>query len=236
MDNAEKIRHGDPQLKSGNDFVMCGGLEGKELEDAMVEKYKELAQKYGPQNVYCLSPVKKNYCGVVSLNQRIRDIMNPVKTGVKSIMLGGMELRLGDRVMELKNTQTTSNGDIGCVVEIDEKEECVTVLFDGRRRETYYSLDTARLTLAYAMTVHKAQGSEMKAVILCLQDCNGLMLKRSIPYTGITRAQEQVVFMGSIEALKKAVKRDDKYERKTMLREILQDVVYYSMGYTSIYF
>ena len=62
----------------------------------------------------------------------------------------------------------------------------------------------------------------MKAVILCLQDCNGFMLKRSIPYTGLTRAQEQVVFMGSIEALEKAIRRDDKYERKTVLKEILK--------------
>ena len=89
-------------------------------------------------------------------------------------------------------------------------------MFEGGRRETYYSSDSDRLTLAYAMTVHKAQGSEMKAVILCLQDCNGFMLKRSIPYTGITRAQEQV------EALEKAIRRDDKYERKTVLKEILK--------------
>ncbi len=98
----------------------------------------------------------------------------------------------------------------------------MNVLFEGGRRETYYSSDSDRLTLAYAMTVHKAQGSEMKAVILCLQDCNGFMLKRSIPYTGLTRAQEQVVFMGSIEALEKAIRRDDKYERKTVLKEILK--------------
>lgn len=70
LDNAEKIRHGDIRLEAGSDFVMCGGLEEKELEDAIVEKYKKLVQQYGPREVYCLSPVKKNCCGVISLNEK----------------------------------------------------------------------------------------------------------------------------------------------------------------------
>ena len=208
-ENAERIRRGCPDLVTGKDFHIVEGLQGEELENAMLLTYLCYVQKYGPESVACICPVKDWEAGVISMNRKIQEIYNPLERTYQEYKSGYYCFRPGDLVMELKNTEKTVNGDIGIVetVASGDPERAVTVRFFGDTLITYPAEELDRLTLAYAMTVHKAQGSEYDYVITCLQDKNVRMARRNIIYTAVTRGKKEVYFMGSVQAMKRAVQR-----------------------------
>lgn len=156
------------------------------------------------------------------MNKRIQSAINPAADDKPELSHAGLAFRAGDLVMELTNSDAVVNGDIGIITEVDPEDRTVTVDYYSKYTVTYTKADIDRITLAYAMTVHKAQGSEYQSVITCLQDCNKHMCIRSIPYTAITRARTICRFYGSYKALQSAIMIDDKARRVTLLSQDLQ--------------
>ena len=221
-ENAERIRHGNPQLTTSKGFITYFGLSNTALEDKMLRLYLLAVKKFGPDSACLIAPVKDGPAGVNNLNLRAREMLNPAAWGKQEMSIGGTVYRKGDRVMELINSDTSVNGDIGYVDEIDAAAGTLTVRFLSGSATVYTKEDRDRLALAYAMTVHKAQGSEYDVIITCLQDENVYMKRRSIIYTAFTRAKKFAVFCGSAKALAAAIRTDDTKVRKTGLQELLK--------------
>ncbi len=138
---------------------------------------------------------------------------------------GQSRLALGDKVMQLENDydREVYNGDVGRVTAIDQRAQTLEVTMDGRRL-TYAADELDRLAIAYAVTVHKAQGSEYPAVVLPLLRQHGRMLRRNLLYTAITRARRLVVLLTEPEALERAVRDTSDLRRTTLLRHRLTDM------------
>lgn len=162
-----------------------------------------------PEEIQVLTPTRKGDLGTVSLNKRLQEALNPAAKEKKEKSFGDAVFREGDRVMQIKNNydilwrneSNTNvgmgiyNGDIGRILKIDPMEETLTVEFDGRIAQ--YGFDALlELEHAWAMTVHKAQGSEYRAVILALGNSAPMLMTRDVLYTAVTRAKELLILVG----------------------------------------
>lgn len=227
LTNARKIHAGDTELVTDEYFEIHDSVHDEALEDAMLAAYLDAVKKYGIHDVVCLCPVKDYAAGVNAMNKKIQAVVNPAARDKAEIAYCGTTYRVGDLVMELKNTDYAMNGDIGTVVSVFEeneegkKEKYVKVQFDDKYVD-YEKSSLDELALAYAMTVHKAQGSEYACVITCLQDINKKMQARNLVYTAITRAKTDVKFFGSRTALANAIRHDVSDERRTLLGHYLK--------------
>lgn len=176
---------------------------------------------YDPfEDIQVLSPMHKGAIGAQRLNAVLQDALNPQK---QSIERAGRVFRLGDKVMQLRNNydKDVFNGDLGRVRKIDAENQELLVEVDGRM-VPYDFGELDELTLAYAVTVHKAQGSEYPAVVLPLLMQHYMMLQRNLLYTAITRAKKLVVIVGSKKALAVAIRNDKMQHRYTLLKERLK--------------
>lgn len=169
------------------------------------------------QDVQVLTPMRRNLLGAENLNAAIQKRLNGSGPGV---VRGGMEFRAGDRVMQLRNNydKDVYNGDVGFVQSVEPAERTLVVLFDGRPVE-YRAADLDELTLAYATTIHKSQGSEYPAVIVLLHRQHYMMLQRNLLYTAITRGKKLVLVIGSPWAVKQAIETNVVRARRTSLAE-----------------
>jgi exodeoxyribonuclease V alpha subunit len=171
--------------------------------------FKRIPQKFGLDSlddVQVLSPMHKGIIGVGNLNHELQALLNPYG---KHIAKGARRFRVNDRVMQVKNNyeKEVYNGDVGRIVGVDEEEGIITVRYEGRLvNYTYSELD--ELVLAYAISVHKSQGSEYPAVIIPVVPQHYVMLQRNLLYTGITRGERLVVLVGSKKAVYMAIKND----------------------------
>ena len=162
-----------------------------------------------PEDIQVLSPTRKGELGTVSLNKRLQEALNPPAEGKKEKLFGELVFRVGDRVMQVKNNYDmlwrsvdnklhgtgVYNGDIGRIAAMDHDSETLTVDFDGRLAD--YGFEALpELEHAWAMTVHKAQGSEYRAVILCLAANAQMLMTRDVLYTAVTRARELLILVG----------------------------------------
>ncbi|CAK1223938.1 ATPase/5<92_-3<92_ helicase helicase subunit RecD of the DNA repair enzyme RecBCD (exonuclease V) (RecD) [Fructobacillus cardui] len=179
--------------------------------------------------VQVLAPMYKTPAGVLTLNQIAQDLFNPVKPGQKTLQQGETIFRLGDKVLQLENDSERDiyNGDMGQVIAIHYRKEpgvaadSLVVDFDGQ--EVWYTSKTLnQLTLAYATTIHKAQGNEFKLVILVLTGQFKIMLNQNLVYTAITRAKESLVMVGDYSAYEYAATHPVPV-RQTFLQELLVD-------------
>lgn len=183
--------------------------------------YKSNLDKYGAENMIVLTPMRERNTGVNSLNQKLQEIVNPAAPGKKEINIGTINVttfREGDRVIQTRNNYNINimkenssdskgvfNGETGCISEIDYQEAIVTVLFDDGK-EAYYNIkDMDELSLAYALTYHKSQGSEYPFVICMLTTADYILLQRKILYTGESRAKDKCVFIGHAKAFQMAM-------------------------------
>ena len=182
----------------------------------------ELVKQYIPQDlgfshndIQVLSPMQNGNVGVRNLNIELQKALNPVG---EYLYGGGYQYRKGDRVMQIKNNYETGtfNGDIGIVDSVDLENHILKVSFDGRIVD-YEDLD--ELTLAYATTIHKSQGSEYPVVIIPLMDYHNVMLQRKLIYTAITRAKKHCIIVGSPLALQIAVRNSVVQIRNSKLKE-----------------
>jgi len=179
-------------------------------------------------DIQVLTPMQRGVIGAMSLNKELQNALNP-----RTVMLyhGGTEYRLHDKVMQLKNNYDKGvfNGDIGMICAIDTEERELTVNFDVGPIE-YDITELDELTLAYATTIHKAQGSEFPVVVMPILMTHFVMLQRNLIYTGITRAKKLLVLVGSRKALAYAIRNNHVLDRNTRLSYRLREI----MGHASI--
>ncbi len=169
--------------------------------------------------------MNRSELGAYALNARLQAVLNP-PGGAAEIERFGWKFRSGDKVLQTHNNyqKEVFNGDVGRIASIDATEREVVVDFDGKM-VAYDFGELDELSLAYAMTVHKAQGSEYPAVVLPLHTQHFLMLQRNLLYTGLTRGKRLVVLVGSRKALEMAVRRQETVRRCSRLRKRLSSAV-----------
>lgn len=226
--NAKLIRHGNLSLEYGSDFQFYDSVSIPKSAEKIVELYLQETAKHGIDNVALLSPYRqKTETGVNALNELLRERVNPPDPNKPEISLGMRKFRCGDKVMQVKNYEDVSNGDIGYITKIYRIGDDTTVVVDfgdGRVME-YDSSELDMLELGYACTIHKSQGGEFKSVIINLQSAHFIMLTRPLVYTAITRGKENVIIVGERRAMCIAIKKTDTEKRGTCLAKRLQATV-----------
>ncbi|MBF0471494.1 MAG: AAA family ATPase [Gammaproteobacteria bacterium] len=193
--------------------------------EVLTRLYLEWIPKYYPnQEIQILSPMTRGSVGTFSLNQTIQDQANPTTEGKAQLKIGDRIFRVGDRVIHRRNNYDLNvfNGDIGHIIGIDNETITCRVAFLPDQREIIYQKEQlVELELAYAITIHKSQGSEFAVVIIPLLTQHFKMLYRNLIYTGLTRARKLVVIVGSRRALAMAVHQQDTRLRQTALQQLL---------------
>ena len=223
--NAHRINGGDLpfcadwEAQERSDCYLLVKQEPQEVQAAILE----LASRGLPtrhrvdpmEELQILTPMQKGPIGAMFLNQALQALLNP---SGPELLRAGRLYRLGDRVMQIRNNyeKDVYNGDIGRIITLDQEDREVTVRFDDRQ-VTYDFNELDELVLAYAVTVHKSQGSEYPAVIIPVHTTHYVMLQRNLLYTAITRGRRLVVLVGTKKALAIAVKNQKIQQRYTGL-------------------
>ncbi len=194
--------------------------------DIVRKLYTQWIPKYLGNNceIQILSPMTRGSLGTLNLNQMIQETANPARQGACQLKVGERIFRQGDRVIHRRNNYDLGvfNGDIGIIKQIDNRELTCTVSFFPDSREVFYQKeDIVELDLAYAITIHKSQGSEFEIVIIPVLTQHFKMLFRNLIYTGLTRAKKYAFFVGTRKALAMAVKNQDTSQRQTALKELI---------------
>ncbi|WP_455265273.1 SF1B family DNA helicase RecD2 [Phascolarctobacterium sp.] len=227
--NAHKINRGqmpDFLAGAGSEFALQEFINEQDAAEFVARTYAELTSGGDWRSVQVLTPMHKNPCGVQNLNKLLQQYINPPSATKPEVNIPGNVLRVGDKVMQIRNNyeKDVFNGDIGRVSRIDGKN--VTVSFPERPEGNYVTYaqgEVEELQLAYAMSVHKSQGSEYPCVILLMVQSHYIMLQRNLLYTAVTRAKERVLIVGSKNAVRTAVENDKTKRRYSLLAERLQE-------------
>lgn len=223
-ENADRINGNHARLLQDDSFQIYPAGTDEIAAKKIMEIYEQQWKAAGKNAdaVQVLSPLKKDtLAGADALNEALRDIVNPETRQKRQIKNGKRYFRQGDKVMQIKNSDEISNGDIGSVSRIYKeagKDKMEVDFGDGRLME-YEAGEMWPLTHAYAMSVHKSQGSEYPVVILPMLPCFYRMLKRNIFYTAVTRAKQKVIIVGSQNAIRQAIRSNDTEKRNTVLGE-----------------
>lgn len=221
--NAHKMLENSAQLGYGEEFEFIQADSAAEAAVKIEEIYCREVNKYGLDHVQVLSPFRKRgEASVDALNAVLWELMNPKTPGKAEIKSGKHTFRVGDRIIQNKNQNQISNGDIGYVEDIYLDEDGVPLaklIFSEGRTVEYGSDELELIEHAYVTTVHKSQGSEYKVVILPWLPMFYMMLRRNILYTAITRAKVAVKIVGSKQAIYKAVHNTECDKRNTRLGE-----------------
>ena len=230
--NAHRVNHGElPELKvTTSDFFFMR----RNSEETVAQTIRDLCATRLPQKmgipsdqIQVLSPTRKGGVGTVVLNQMLQGALNPSSPDKKEKVFGDFVFREGDRVMQIRNNYDiiwkkidgtavgtgVFNGDVGTITAIEPAEETLTILFDDREA-VYDFTQLNELEPAYAVTVHKSQGSEYRAVILTAWNGSPYLLSRSILYTAITRARELLIIVGreeTVAVMTENAKRNRRY-------------------------
>ena len=223
--NAHTINQGRfPDTSNGRDtdFFFMREDDPERAAETIVRLVKERlprAYRESPDRIQVLTPMQRGVVGAANLNLLLQQALNP---SGPSLGRGGYTYRQGDRVMQLCNNYAKDvfNGDLGYIREVDTEERTLKVDFDGKWVE-YDVTELDELTLAYATTIHKAQGSEYPIVVMPVLMTHFVMLQRNLIYTGITRAKKICVLIGATKALAYAVRNVSVLKRNTSLRERL---------------
>lgn len=225
--NAHSINEGripvDTPRDAVTDFYFIRKDEPEEALQLIMELVEGRIQKafgFDPvDDVQVLSPMNRGTVGAKNLNIELQEILNPREDGITR---GGRNFRINDKVMQIRNNydKEVYNGDIGRILRINTEDQEVKVLFDGKP-VTYEYTDLDELVLAYAVSVHKSQGSEYPCVVIPLLTQHYVMLQRNLIYTAITRGKKLVILVGSKRALAIAVKNDKMQKRYTYLKSRL---------------
>jgi exodeoxyribonuclease V alpha subunit len=231
--NAHRINAGHyPHLTPTTKFAEsdCLWLEASEPELG-AEGIRHLVSEFLPrhginpaQQVQVLCPATRGEIGTRQLNVLLQQVLNPAKSGKAELSRGGSVLRVGDRVIQQVNDyqREVFNGDVGTVTSIDLEEQEVVVQFADERAVSYDHADLSELSLAWAVTIHKSQGSEYPVVILPLFMQHYLLLSRNLLYTGLTRAKHLAILVGPPKSIGFAVKRMLDRQRYTALADRLK--------------
>lgn len=185
----------------------------------LVKERLPKAYKQPISNIQVLTPMQRGIVGASNLNISLQAALNPSQLALNR---GGYSFKLNDRVMQLRNNydKEVFNGDLGYVSQVNMEDRTLQVDFDGKLVE-YEVSELDELTLAYATTIHKSQGSEYLIVIMPVLMTHYVMLQRNLIYTGITRAKKICVLLGSKKALSFAIRNMSVLKRNTKLKERL---------------
>lgn len=226
--NAHRINRGESiDMRGGkeSDFFFASKTTNQEVVDTIVQYCKMNLPRYYHMDpftdIQVLTPMQRGECGAVHLNQVLQEAMNPSRIFLRR---GGTQYRLKDKVMQIRNDydKEVFNGDIGTITKVDMEERELTVLFDNR--EVVYDVtELEELSLAYAVTIHKAQGSEYPIVVMPFTMSHFVMLQRNLLYTGVTRAKKILVLVGEKKAVYYAIKNETTAGRNTCLARRLQE-------------
>ena len=233
--NAHRINRGEyPAVSGGTDFFLVKRTNADDVAKAIIELIKTRLPNYlgidGKRDIQALSPMRRGTIGVESLNAALQAALNPAAPGKAERERGHTLFRVGDKVIQTKNNYQTEwkvlendalkesgegvyNGDAGIIEAIDEAAETLRVKFDDNRLVTYGFAQLDELELAYALTVHKAQGSEYHTVVLPVHSGPYMLLNRNILYTAVTRAKKCVVLVGTEEILRQMTDNNREIER-----------------------
>jgi exodeoxyribonuclease V alpha subunit len=228
--NAHKINSGQMPTtfrdeKHKKDFYFFTVEEPEKVLEEIVSLCREKIPSrfgYDPMNdIQVLTPMHKGTVGVTNLNTVLQAALNP---GRDELVRGGKVVKVGDKVIQLRNNydKDVFNGDIGRIVSIDREIQEVIIDFDGRR-VSYEFPELDEITLAYAISVHKSQGSEYPVIVMPLLTQHYMLLQRNLVYTGITRGKKLVILLGTKKALAIAIKNNTPQKRYTMLKERLKN-------------
>ena len=213
-----------PDLSNGRDtdFFFLREEDPEKVAESIVDLVgRRLPGAYGigADSIQVLTPMQRGVVGAASLNIALQQSLNG---NGDSLSRGGYTFRKGDRVMQLRNDydKEVFNGDLGYITEVNLEDRVLKVDFDGRET-AYDSTELDELSLAYATTIHKAQGSEYPVVVIPVMMNHFVMLQRNLIYTGITRAKKVCVLIGQLKALSYAVRNLTVQKRNTRLKERL---------------
>ncbi|MDM0922091.1 ATP-dependent RecD-like DNA helicase [Clostridium perfringens] len=246
--NAHKINKGEmPKLnEKGTDFFFIRNDIQEGILNTIIDLINTRLPKFNSnwdklKSIQVLVPMKKGVLGVTNLNERIQNVLNPKAPYKKEKEFRSMVFREGDKVMQIKNNYSLKwtriagkgeheglgvfNGDMGFIESIDLEGKKLSIIFDDERRVIYDFMYLDELDLAYAITIHKSQGSEFPVVIIPAYMGAPLLMNRNLLYTGITRAKEMVVVVGIPKALKYMVDNTRSMERYSSLNWRIKEVI-----------
>ena len=246
--NAHKINKGEmPKLnEKGTDFFFIRNDIQEGILNTIIDLINTRLPKFNSnwdklKSIQVLVPMKKGVLGVTNLNERIQNVLNPKAPYKKEKEFRSMVFREGDKVMQIKNNYSLKwtriagkgeheglgvfNGDMGFIENIDLEGKKLSIIFDDERRVIYDFMYLDELDLAYAITIHKSQGSEFPVVIIPAYMGAPLLMNRNLLYTGITRAKEMVVVVGIPKALKYMVDNTRSMERYSSLNWRIKEVI-----------
>jgi exodeoxyribonuclease V alpha subunit len=226
--NAGQIPDLDPPADGTlTDFFFVERDTPEAIAEALITLIRDrIPQRFGLDaraDVQVLTPMNRGRLGAHSLNTALQEALNAPREFTLEAECFGTLFRAGDKVIQTRNNydKDVFNGDIGRLTEIAAEPVRATVQFEDGREATYEAGDLDELRLAYAITIHKSQGSEFPAVVIPLSTQHYMMLQRNLLYTGLTRGKKLVILVGTREALSLAVRRADARKRWTTLRERL---------------
>lgn len=246
--NAHRINQGEmPFLNEKNkDFYFINEEDPNMILNTIINLINTRLPKFNKswdklKHIQILSPMRKGVLGVSNLNNELQNILNPPAKNKAEKKFRDVIFRVGDKVMQTKNNYSLKwtriagqgeneglgvfNGDVGYIEEIDEENQVLKVVFDEERRVIYDYIYLDELDLAYAITVHKSQGSEFPVVILPSFMGPPMLMNKNLLYTAITRAKQMVVVVGSVKALHFMINNNRSFERYSSLKWRIENII-----------
>ena len=249
--NAHKVNNGEmfvdkkEREESNNDFFYINESNIEKIVSQIVSLSTGRLSKYGDydfsKDIQVLTPTKKGALGTKELNRVLQENINPEKKGKKERKYGDITFREGDRVMQVKNNYDifwdreidgfyetgtgVFNGEFGKIEKIDNEEKQIKIEFDDGKIAWYMFSELEQLELAYAITIHKSQGSEFNVVIMALPQAAPMLLTKNLLYTGITRAKKLLIIFGSGNVVKYMINNSDSKKRNTGLKYKLINIL-----------
>jgi exodeoxyribonuclease V alpha subunit len=219
--NNGELPEGDPEQQTDADFFLIERKDADKAAETIVELVtKRIPNRFGldpVKDIQVLTPMHRGAVGSTALNARLQEVLNP---GPRTEEIPTRTVfRAGDKVMQLKNDYERNvwNGDVGVVLSTEAESQSIIIRFDETRDVKYERADLDELTLAYACSIHKSQGSEYPCVVIPMLTSHFVMLSRNLLYTAVTRARRLVVLVADTKALSLAVGRVTGDERQTRL-------------------
>lgn len=247
VQNAHLINEGKmPILNTKNsDFYLERAADSEVMLEKIIGLVKTRLPKFNVEwdsvrDIQVLSPMRKGIMGIDNLNIQLQQVLNPRSKDKDEVEIKDMIFRVGDKVMQIKNNYTLKwsknnsseegkgvfNGDVGYITEISEDEDKITVCFEDDKIVEYEESDLDEITLAYAVTIHKSQGSEFPVVIMPMFMGPPLLMNRNLLYTGITRAKKLVVLVGNSKVVEFMKDNNRSFERYSGLKWRIREIIH----------